>query len=613
MDSIAGQPWSGVRRHRDKPSYALKEAVTAAGAGTSPSPEGVLGVLSLVLWALTIIVTLKYVLLLLRADNQGEGGILSLMALAQKRLKGGAVAIVVLGVMGAALFYGDAVITPAISVLSAVEGLKLVTPGFQPYILYLSVAILALLFAVQPYGTARVASFFGPIMAVWFATLTTGGAIHIADDPGVLVALHPMRGVDFLATHGRVGLVALGAVFLAVTGAEALYADLGHFGKRPIQAAWAFVVFPALAINYLGQGALILAHPEKLENPFFLLYPGWALLPMVVLATAATVIASQAVITGAYSLTQQAIRLGLMPRFQIRHTSGEMVGQIYIPRVNWILLVLVILLVGAFKSSSDLAAAYGIAVTGTMVITTAMAFVVVWRCWEWPPWAAALLVVPFLLVDFVFLCANLLKVFEGGWIPLLIGGCVMVMMLSWHRGAAILQRKTSRLDLPLSELVRTLERRNPNRVPGTAVFLTSHPENAPTALMHNLKHNKVLHEHNIVLSVVTDHRPRIPEEERCSAEPISENFKRVILRFGFMETPNVPVALRNCHALGANFNIMNTSFFLSRRALRTAPKSVMPYWQDKLFVSLAHVASDASEHFRIPTDRVVEVGTQVAV
>jgi KUP system potassium uptake protein len=596
------------------PLYALREAVTAAvGKDGAMTREAVLGVLSLILWALIVVVTLKYVLILLRADNRGEGGTLALMALAQRALGKGAGAVVLCGIISAALFYGDAMITPALSVLSAIEGLKIATPAFEHSIVPLTVVILVGLFAVQSTGTAKVAAFFGPITALWFVCIAIPGIVAIAGDPEVLLALNPIYGVRFLATHGVIGLVTLGAVFLAVTGAEALYADLGHFGRKPIQTAWFALVLPSLALNYFGQGALVLANPKALENPFFLLYPDWALLPMVVLATIATVIASQAVISGAYSISQQAIQLGLLPRLEIRHTSEEHYGQIFMPRVNFTLLVGVLLLVGIFRSSSALASAYGIAVTGTMVVTGIMAFVVIWKVWRWSALAAAALIVPFVLIDLTFLGANLLKVFEGGWVPLALGGAVMVVMYTWRRGSRLLFEKTRKEELPLADLVRMLEKKPPIRVPGTAVFLTSTPDCAPTALMHSLKHYKVLHEHNVILTIQTDDAPRVDPAERVRIENVGETFTRVALRFGFMETPNVPRALAIARKLGWTFDIMSTSFFLSRRALKPAARSGMPRWQDHLFIMLTRIANDATDYFQIPTGRVVEVGTQVTI
>ncbi len=596
------------------PLYALREAVTAAiGADGTLTREAVLGVLSLILWALIVVVTLKYVLILLRADNNGEGGTLALMALAQRALGRGAGAIVLCGIVSAALFYGDAMITPALSVLSAIEGLKVATPAFDPFIVPLTVAILLALFAVQSRGTAKVAAFFGPITVIWFVAIAIPGIISVAADPEVLLAFNPLYGVEFLASHGVIGLFTLGAVFLAVTGAEALYADLGHFGRKPIQTAWIGLVLPSLAVNYLGQGALVLADPKAIENPFFLLYPDWALLPMVALATAATVIASQAVITGAYSLSQQAIQLGLMPRLEIRHTSESHYGQIYMPRVNTFLLVGVLLLVAMFRSSSALASAYGIAVTGTMVVTGMMAFVVVWKVWHWSPLAAAALIAPFLCIDLTFLGANLLKVVEGGWVPLALGGFVMALMYTWRRGTRLLYEKTRRQEMPLEDLVAMLEKRPPQRVPGTAVFLTSDPTSAPTALLHSLKHYKVLHEKNVILTVEMVHTPRVDPAERVRIQPVGRTFLRVVLRFGFMETPNVPKALAIARKLGFSFDIMSTSFFLSRRSLKPAPHSGMPRWQDRLFIALARFANDATDYFHIPTGRVVEVGTQVTI
>jgi KUP system potassium uptake protein len=429
----------------------------------------------------------------------------------------------------------------------------------------------------------------------------------------VLAAFNPLHGVSFLLTHGYIGLLTLGAVFLVVTGAEALYADLGHFGRGPIKMAWLSVCLPALTLNYLGQGALVLAEPKTIENPFFLLYPQWALFPMVGLATAATVIASQAVISGAYSLTQQAVQLGLLPRLDIRHTSESQFGQIYIPRVNTLLLIGVLLLVVQFRSSGALVSAYGIAVTGTMVVTAIMAFIVFWKYWNWPIWWAAALMLPFLLIDLTFLGANLLKVFSGGWVPLLIGGMVMVVMLTWRRGARILAAKTRRLETPIDSLIEALDKRQPHKVPGTAVFLTADPSSVPTALLHSLKHYKVLHEQNVVLTIITESTPRVAPAERITLEPLGKIFTRILIRFGFMETPNIPKALALARKRGLTFDIISTSFFLSRRAVRPDPKSGMPVWQDRLFIILARNADDASSYFQLPTDRVVEIGTQVTV
>jgi KUP system potassium uptake protein len=596
------------------PLYAMREAVLAAvGPGNAANEPVVLGILSLIIWALLLVVTAKYVLILLRADNNGEGGTLALMALASRALGRGNGMIILLGIISGALFYGDAIITPALSVLSAVEGLKVVTPAFDPYVVPLTVVILVVLFAVQSRGTAKVAALFGPITLVWFFAITAAGLWHIGQNLRVLLAFSPHYGVNFLLHHGIIGLFTLGAVFLVVTGSEALYADLGHFGRGPIRFAWLVVVLPALTVNYLGQGALVLADPTTIENPFFLLYPHWALLPMVLLATAATVIASQAVITGAYSLTRQAIQLGLLPRLEIRHTSEQLFGQIYMPRVNTLLLVGVLLLVALFRSSSALASAYGIAVTGTMVVTAMMAIVVIRRVWHWPPIAALALMLPFLFIDLTFLAANLLKVVEGGWMPLALGAMVMAVMYTWRRGSRLLFEKTRRTEIPLQSLVNNLEKKPPVRVPGTAVFLTSDPTSAPTALLHSLKHYKVLHEKNVILTIETADTPRVDAAERVRIEPVGETFSRVSLRFGFMETPNVPKALAIARKLGWHFDIMSTSFFLSRRTLKPAPHSGMPRWQDRLFIMLTRSANDATDYFQIPTGRVVEVGTQVTV
>jgi KUP system potassium uptake protein len=553
------------------------------------------------------------VLILLRADNKGEGGTLALMALASRSLVRGGSIVVLLGVISGALFYGDAIITPALSVLSAIEGIKVVTPAFDAYVVPLTVLVLVILFAVQSRGTANVATFFGPITLFWFATIAAAGIWHVGQNLSVLLAFNPWYGVSFLLHHGIVGFYTLGAVFLVVTGAEALYADLGHFGRGPIRFAWLVVVLPALLLNYLGQGALVITDPKAVENPFFLLYPEWALLPMVLLATAATVIASQAVITGAYSLTRQAIQLGLLPRLEIRHTSEALFGQIYMPRVNTLLLIGVLLLVALFRSSSALASAYGIAVTGTMVVTAMMALVVIWRVWHWPLYAAAALIVPFLFIDLTFLSANMLKIVEGGWMPLALGALVMAVMYTWRRGTRLLSEKTRRLETPLESLVKSLEKKPPARVPGTAVFLTSDPVSAPTALLHSLKHYKVLHEKNVILTIETADTPRVDPTERVRIEPVGKTFSRVVLRFGFMETPNVPRALAIARKHGWQFDIMSTSFFLSRRALKPAAHSGMPRWQDHMFIALSRTANDATDYFQIPSGRVVEVGTQVTI
>jgi KUP system potassium uptake protein len=595
------------------PLYAFRVAVVAAAESGPVTRDTVLGVLSMILWALIVVVTLKYVLILLRADNNGEGGTLSLTALATRAFGRRTPLVLLLGVIGAAMFLGDSVITPAISVLSAVEGLSLVTPAMAHYVMPLTVVILLALFTVQRRGTARVAAFFGPVMVVWFVAIAIAGAMHLRDDLAVFAAINPAYAVSFVSMHGHIGLVTLGAVFLVVTGGEALYADLGHFGRKPIQIAWLGLVLPSLLINYFGQGALVLAHPAAIENPFYRLVPETLLLPTVALATAATVIASQAVITGAYSLVRQAIQLGLLPRLAIVHTSAEYSGQIYLPRVNTALLVGVLLLVGLFRTSSALASAYGIAVATTMVVDGVLGSIVIWKLWRWPIWKAALLMAPLVIVDFTFFSANLLKLLEGAWVPLLFGVAMVMLILTWRRGTRILANKTRKTEVPLEALLHSLEKKPPHVVPGTAVFLTSDPEFAPTALLHNLKHNKVLHEQNVILTIVTADTPRVREEDRVTIAPVSQHFSRVALKFGYMETPNVPKALAIARRHGWQFDIMSTSFFLSRRALKPASHSGMPRWQDRLFIGLAKSASDATDFFQIPTGRVVEVGTQVTV
>jgi KUP system potassium uptake protein len=595
------------------PLYALREAVTAAQHHGTSGPDAVLGILSLITWTLVLIVTVKYVIVLLNADNKGEGGTFALMALGQSVAKRSAPLILVFGVVGAAFFYGDAVITPAISVLSAVEGLKLVAPSLGDAVLPITVAILVGLFAVQSRGTAAVAQFFGPITLIWFIVLAIGGMIHLIDDPRVFLALNPALGVEFVLTHGVIGLAVMGLVFLVATGAEALYADLGHFGRKPIQFAWLAIVQPALILNYFGQGALLLAHPEAIENPFYRLYPSWALIPMVVLATLATVIASQAVITGAFSFTRQAIQLGLLPRLEIRHTSESVAGQIYLPRVNQVLFVGVLFVTLTFRNSSNLAAAYGLSVTATMVIDSLMAFFVVWRCWGWPVWKVAALMVPLLLIEQAFLAANVMKIPEGGWMPLLIAAAISLLVLTWVRGSRTLAKATRKNEADLEWLVRKLDAKPPHRVPGTAVFLTGDPSSAPTSLMHNLKHNRVLHERNIILTIKTEDVPRVQRHERIEIDRVADTFVRVIAHYGFMETPSVPKILEHCRRKDLNIDIAATSFFLSRRSLKTTMKSEMPRWQELLFIWLAGRAEDATEYFRIPSDRVVEVGTQVMV
>jgi KUP system potassium uptake protein len=595
------------------PLYAFKESVAAASAGGEIARDVVIGVLSLILWSLILIVTIKYVVILLRADNNGEGGTLTLVALTQRALGQRRGPVLFLGIMGAGLFYGDAVITPAISVLSAVEGLKLATPTFEPYVVPIALAILVGLFAVQSRGTGRVAAFFGPIMFIWFATLALTGITHIADDPTVLLAILPNYAIMFLVNHSGVAVAVLSAVCLSVTGAEALYADLGHFGRGPIRAAWLGFVLPALVLNYFGQGALVLSDPAAAEHPLYRLVPEWALLPMIGLATLATIIASQAVITGAFSLSRQAIQLGILPRLETRFTSESHQGQIFLPRVNALLLAGVIVLVLAFGSSSALAHAYGISVFGAMAVDAILAVILIWKGWRWSLGLALATMVPFLIIDLAFFGANLTKLFAGGYVPVLMATALIVLMWTWVKGTAILFEKTRKVDVPLLELVGMLEKSPPHRVKGTAVFLTSDPETAPAALLHNLKHNKVLHEKNVILTIKTVDYPRMSDEDRVRIDHLGESFWRVEMTYGYMESPNIPRGLAILRRQGFKFDIMATSFFLSRRSIRPAAQSGMPLWQDKLFIGLAKSASDATDFFQIPTGRVVEVGTQVTV
>jgi KUP system potassium uptake protein len=596
------------------PLYAFRQAIAAAsGVRGAVDDATVLGVLSLIFWSLIIVVTLEYVTVLLRADNKGEGGTLALMALAQRALPKAAPTILVFGAIATSLFFGDAMLTPALSVLSAVEGLQVAAPALDPFILPLATVVLVILFMVQSRGTARIAAFFGPIMALWFVVIGVAGVIAIGQNPVVLQALSPLHALSFLFTHGLLSFIVLGAVFLAVTGVEALYADLGHFGRRPIQVAWVSLVLPALTLNYFGQGALVLTNPAAMQNPFFLLYPDWARLPMVVLATVATIIASQAVITGAFSLGRQAIQLGLLPRQEIRHTSEAQAGQIYIPRINFVLFIGVLLLVFLFGSSDALSGAYGIAVSGTIVVTFSLAFIVVWKVWGWPVLGAAALIAPFFLVDTAFFIANSLKIPQGGWFPVALGVLMMIVMFTWRQGSKALFEKSRRQEVPLIDLIRNLETHPPPRVSGTAVFLTGDPESTPTALLHSLKHFKVLHETNVIMTVVTADTPRVDPNQRISIGQIGTSFFRMEVRYGFAETPNLPRALAIARRDGLDFDIMTTTFFLSRRTLHSGKSTWLTAWRNRLFIPLARNADDVTNYFRIPTNRVVEIGTQVVV
>jgi len=596
------------------PIYAFREAMHVR-PGVAASATEILGLLSLIVWALTLTVAVKYVFFVTRADNNGEGGTLSLVALARKTFSNPPAWITGLGVLGAALFFGDAIITPAVSVLSAVEGLEIVAPSLTRFVIPITLVIIVGIFAVQRFGTAKVSIIFGPITAVWFIVLGVSGLVHIIQYPSVLLAINPYLGIEFLVTHIGIAFVVIGAIFLAVTGAEALYVDLGHFGRKPIVLAWFGLVFPCLLLNYFGQGAFVLSvGVENVESPFFEMQPEWALLPFVILATMATIIASQAVISGMFSLAQQAIALNMLPRMVVQHTSETQSGQIYMPQINAMLMIGVLVLVVAFRSSAALSHAYGIAVSGVMVVTLALLLIVMWRNWKWNPVAVIAFGVVFAVIDGMFFAANASKLLQGGWVPAVVAAVVAILMASWMGGRRRLSEKTKRDEVPLQFLVDNLSRKRPTLVPGTAVFLTSDIEGAPTALLHSLKHYKVLHEQNVILTVRTSASPRVPDNEKVTIDSYNELFSRVVVTFGYMESPNIPKALALGRKLGWKFDIMSTSFFLSRRSLKTGPKSnMLRGWQDRLFARLARNASDATEYFHIPTGRVVEIGTQVVL
>lgn len=595
------------------PIYALRETIRAAAGTAIPNETDILGALSIIVWALTLVVTVKYAIFVLRADNHGEGGTLSIMTLARSVAGKHAVLVGLLGMAGASLFFGDAVVTPAISVLSAVEGLHVAAPGIAHYVVPITVVILVGLFAAQSFGTGRVSAVFGPVTLIWFLTLAAAGAIHLADDLTVFRALNPWHAVTFVAQHGAVAVAVIGAAFLAVTGAEALYVDLGHFGKKPILLAWYSVVFPCLLINYFGQGAYLLAADKSVGQPLFEMAPAWATMPMVILATLATVIASQAVISGAFSLTRQAIQLRLLPRMTVIHTSETQAGQIYLPQMNWMMLTGVLLLVLAFGSSESLAAAYGISVSGEMLVTTLLLFVVIRRIWKWSPAAAGALTLLFLAVDVMFLGANSSKFLDGGWVSVTIAVLIFIIMRTWTEGSNFLFEKTRKAEIATEELVAQLARDMPPTVPGTAVFLTSDKESAPTSLLHSLKHYKVLHEQNVILTVETMPQPHVGDDERAELHRLTDHVVQVTLRFGYMQDPNVPKALWRCREKGLKFDIMSTSFFLSRRSLRASKAVGMSVWRDRIYIFLARNSVDATRYFRLPSDRIVEIGTQVTI
>ncbi len=599
------------------PLYAVKESLAAASASGDDLRTVVYGVLSLVFWAVTIVVSAKYVLFIMQADNKGEGGVLALMAKAlqaKPEARARRAVIVTAAMVGAALFYGDAMITPAISVLSAVEGLEVLAPQLDAIVIPVALAILIGLFAVQSHGTGAIGVIAGPITGLYFLSIGALGMVQIFERPDVvLAALNPLNGAAFVFAHPHVGFVTLGAVFLAVTGAEAIYADMGHFGAQPIRLAWFVLVFPALFLNYAGQGALVLLHPEKAANPFYLMVPAWALVPMIILATFATIIASQAVISGAFSITRQAIQLGLLPRMRVLHTSDHESGQIYMPAVNWLLLAAVAWLVLAFKSSTALASAYGIAVTGTMVATSVIAFFVMRDVWHWRAWFAALLTAGFLAIDLTFLSANLLKFIDGGWLPVATGLALVLAIWTWREGREILFALRAKGAIPLTDFIETLNAGSMQRVAGTAVYMTPTPDAVPSALLHNLKHNRVLHERVVMLTVRTEEVPRVDESERVTVEALPKKFYRVILRYGFMEKPDVTDGLARTDALGLPIDMMLTSFFLGRENLVPSVQPRMALWRENLFIALNRLSQSAPDFFRIPADRVIEVGTKVEI
>ena len=597
------------------PLYTLQE-VFSSDYGLGVSRATVFGVLSLVFWALLLVVCIKYVIFVMRADNRGEGGIMALLALAQRSVRGmprlhWLVALV--AIFGAALFYGDGVITPAISVLSAVEGIKVAAPGLERWVVPISVAILLGLFLLQRFGTARVGELFAPVMAAWFVVIALLGVNTIARAPEILSALNPYYAVRFFHSHGIAAFVALGGVVLALTGTEALYADMGHFGKKPIRIAWLGFIWPALLLNYFGQGALLLRNPPAADNPFYLLVPHALLVPMIVLAAAATVIASQAVISGAYSMTQEAMQLGFSPRMRVVHTSSRMSGQIFVPWINGMLLVLVLAAVIGFRSSANLGAAYGIAVTGTMVTTTLLALLVALRLWHWQWYVVVALGVPLLIIDCAFFGANLLKVEHGGWFPLILGILVFTVMTTWRRGRELVLRQLKLGGLALAPFIASIVEHPPTRVPGSAVFMTANVGAVPHALLHSLKHFKVLHARNVLLSVETLEAPYADHAERLELQDLGHSFHTLVLRFGFMEDPDVPAALASCAARGLPFDMMDTTFFLSRENVIATRRPGMALWRDKLFAFMTRNALPATAFFHIPGNRLVELGTQVEI
>jgi KUP system potassium uptake protein len=597
------------------PLYTIRECFFGTHS-VEPSFENVLGILSLVLYSLIVVVSIKYIAIVMRADNQGEGGILALTALLPKQSAHGGPdvvkpTLVLLGIFGAALLYGDGMITPAVSILGATEGLHVVTPLAEPYVVPLSVAILVVLFFIQQFGTHRVGGLFGPIMVVWFATIAVLGVAQIVRAPEVMNAIDPRHAVRFFVTHGWHGFAVLGAVILAVTGGEALYADMGHFGRRPIRLAWFALVLPALMLNYFGQGALLLLNPRAASQPFYLMAPSWALVPLVVLATLAAIIASQALISGAFSLTRQAIQLGYAPRLDIAHTSSKEMGQVYVPQVNWFLAIATICIVLGFESSSALAAAYGIAVSGTMVITALLLHVVATERWGWPRWATFSVTAIFLTVDLAFFGANLIKVMQGGWLPLVIGAVIFTLMTTWKTGRRLVAERLTARATPIDVFMSSLKALMPARVRGTAVFMTAQPTGTPPALVHNLRYNKVLHDHVVILTVSTASRPYVPPQDQVAMESLGQGIYNVRLQYGFMQDPDVPQALMGAIKLGLELDPGDVTFFLGRETIIVAKRQGMAVWRERLFVLMARNAVRATAFFRLPPERVVELGVQV--
>lgn len=599
------------------PLYALRECFGEAHK-IAPTPPNVFGVLSLVTWALILEVTLKYLLYVMRADNRGEGGVLALMALAahpQRRMRKSDKRkyLISLGLFGAALLYGDGVITPAISVLSAVEGLNVATSFFEPYIVLITIGILCTLFWVQSRGTEKIGKAFGPVILLWFFSLGALGIPQIFREPGILFAINPYYAIHFLFTHGWTGFLILGSVFLAVTGGEALYADMGHFGRKPIRIGWSAIVFPGLLLNYYGQGALLLREPTAVENPFYLLAPSWFLYPLVVLATLATVIASQALITGAFSLSRQAVQLGCFPRLSILHTSDREIGQIYVPLVNRVLLFSTIILVLLFRTSSSLAAAYGIAVSTTMVITTVLTYFVSRELWGWSILKAGLVSGAFLLVDLVFFTANAMKIAQGGWVPLVMGALVFTVMTTWRSGRQILSKRMKEQTIPFDRFLRDVHAKEPIRVPGTAIFMTGNLDGTPPALIHNFRHNKVLHETVVLLMVVIEELPHYPDEERVEVKKLEPGIYRILIHCGFMESPNVPEILSRGPSYGIDFDLESITFFLGRETILATEKQGMAIWREKLFALMSRNAERATTYYCLPPDKVIEIGLQIEI